>query len=77
MNIISIIVGYLVGVVMGITIFKIVNSKVKLVKVKKNKLSDNTPNWLLSDGDKRYLFTQQEIETAKKRAVKIPEDIPN
>lgn len=31
--------------------------------------------WLLSDGEDKYLFTSEQLKTAKNRALKNPEDI--
>lgn len=39
------------------------------------KTSSDSNYWLLADGEDKYLFTGEQLKTAKNRALKNPEDI--
>ena len=47
----------------------------KEVENKNKKSTADSSYWLLSDGDDKYLFTSEQLKTAKNRALKNPEDI--
>jgi hypothetical protein len=45
------------------------------VENKNKKGSADSTYWLLSKGEDKYLFTSEQLKTAKNRALKNPEDI--
>ena len=83
-------IGIFLGVVISYLLNKVISSKndfnetidnvVKNVSLKEveNKLKKGAADssyWLLSDGEDKYLFTSEQLKTAKNRALKNPEDI--
>jgi hypothetical protein len=51
------------------------NITLKEVENKGKKGAADSSYWLLTDGEDKYLFTNEQIKTAKNRALKNPEDI--
>ena len=51
------------------------NVTLKEVENKGKKVNADSSYWLLSDGEDKYLFTNEQLKTAKNRALKNPEDI--
>jgi hypothetical protein len=51
------------------------NITLKEVENKGKKGAADSTYWLLTDGEDKYLFTNEQIKTAKNRALKNPEDI--
>jgi hypothetical protein len=83
-------VGILLGVIVTFIFNKIIsttpelneainnvvsNITLKEVENKGKKGAADSSYWLLTDGEDKYLFTNEQIKTAKNRALKNPEDI--
>jgi len=51
------------------------NITLKEVENKGKKGAADSSYWLLTDGEDKYLFTNEQLKTAKNRALKSPEDI--
>jgi hypothetical protein len=51
------------------------NVTLKEVENKGKKVAADSTYWLLTDGEDKYLFTNEQLKTAKNRALKTPEDI--
>jgi bacillopeptidase F (M6 metalloprotease family) len=51
------------------------NITLKEVENKGKKGAADSSYWLLTDGENKYLFTNEQLKTAKNRALKNPEDI--
>lgn len=51
------------------------NITLKEVENKGRKGAADSSYWLLTDGEDKYLFTSEQLKTAKNRALKNPEDI--
>jgi hypothetical protein len=51
------------------------NVTLKEVENKGKKVAADSTYWLLTDGEDKYLFTNEQLKTAKNRALKNPEDI--
>jgi hypothetical protein len=51
------------------------NITLKEVENKGKKGAADSSYWLLTDGEDKYLFTNEQLKTAKNRALKNPEDI--
>ena len=75
----------IVGVFIGFAICYIFNKflvdstineiSFKEVENKNKKATADSSYWLLSEGEDKYLFTSEQLKTAKNRALKNPEDI--
>jgi len=83
-------VGILLGVIVTFIFNKIIsttpelneainnvvsNTTLKEVENKGKKGAADSSYWLLTDGEDKYLFTNEQLKTAKNRALKNPEDI--
>lgn len=83
---IGVVVSYLLNKAFGSTstLGKVINEaldeieggvSLKEVENKSKRGAADSSYWLLSDGEDRYLFTSEQLKTAKNRALKNPEDI--